>query len=170
MPSPVGPRQGHLASGAMHPPLLHFPRLSLPRRAEPRLMHRIAPLQLSCTDSAVPLLLLLLLFSAHPFLSPLLFFPLIFSAAAGRSTYNRQVTQLQSSLFLSLSAFRATRVSCLGLSTSPLSSRDSKRARPAIAADRPRCASPFFSHPVNPRPLLPLVPLCRYKYPPRRYF
>lgn len=50
MPSPVGPRQGHLASGAMHPPLLlllllHFPRLSL--RLWARLMHHASSLHFS---------------------------------------------------------------------------------------------------------------------------
>lgn len=106
------------------------PSLSLPHRAEPRLMHRVAPLQLSCGLGRSFPSSSSLLFSAHPFLSSLFssHLPLIFSAAAGCSAYSRQVTQLQPSLFLSLSAFRATRVSCLGLSTSPLSSRDSESA------------------------------------------
>lgn len=47
MPSPVGPRQGHLASGAMHPPLLHFSfSLYLSLTLRTRLIYRIAPLQL----------------------------------------------------------------------------------------------------------------------------
>lgn len=54
LPSLVGPRQGHLASGAMHPPLLllHFPRLSLPE-LRLRLMHHIAPLRLPCAPDRV---------------------------------------------------------------------------------------------------------------------
>lgn len=126
LPSPVGPRQGHLASGAMHPPLLHFPRLflSLPRRAgrrgrqgAPCLMHRAAPLQLSCAETEL---------SGRFSPSSLPTSPL----TTGR------LHSYSLSLFLSLSAFRATRLlSRLELSSTPLSSRDSERAR-ARARDR----------------------------------
>lgn len=97
LPSPVGPRQGHLASGAMHPPLLHFSfSLSLfLSRSRTRLIHRhrstsATPCYVAARDSGC-------------------FSPSICHSA--RRQAGRQVTQLQPSLSFSLSAFCATRMS-----------------------------------------------------------
>lgn len=93
LPSPVGPRQGHLASGAMHPPLLHFSfsfSLSLTFSDS---SNTSATLHFSYPVLCTRLGLFL---SLH----------LLLSSKAGR-----QITQLQPSLSFSLSAFCATRMS-----------------------------------------------------------
>lgn len=164
MPSPVGPRQGHLASGAMHPPLLllllHFPRLSL--RLWARLMHHASSLHFSypvlrrlvyIADSAVSLSL-----SLYQLLP-------LNSRTDKLHGYSHRYPSLYPPSVL-------TRVSCV---LRPFFAFELPRNSELSSPIGARCA-PLFSFLIPltlalfSLPLHPLPQLCRYKYPMRRYF
>lgn len=138
MPSLVGPRQGHLASGAMHSSLLllHFSRLSLSLRLRARSNAPcvVAPLQLPCGGCI----------QTRPFLSLLVDLPL-----------NSRVDRLHSYSHLYPSLYPPSVLLACPASPRLLFAfelpRDLRCYRRRSARNAPLFS---FSYPVNPRPLL----------------